>query len=226
MPLQTETLSSYRTRVLRDLRDASQQYFNNQHSATPFADLDAWINEGLRWRDLWSGGSRSYRANVPLTQQIDQYDLRVLFPTDTVLDIATLWLLYGSFRVQLGEAAFSDVTNRWRPWQNYSNVPGAYCRYGATGVFIATAPAGPYTVDWDVVVLSPPVVNPGDADVLPYPYTEPVVPYACHLAKKYMRRWDEAEIFYAGAVRALRDIEGARLGQLPVPSVTARGTRA
>ena len=225
MALQTETLTSYRTRVLRELRDASQQYFNNGNSGTPYADIDAWIGEGMRWRDLWSGGSRSYRAAVPTTVGVDQYSLTTLFPTDTVLDIATLWLIYGQFRVQLDEAAFSDVTNRWRPWTAYSNVPGAYARYGATSIFIATAPAGPYTVDWDVIVLSPPLGNPGDADALPYPYTEPVVPYACYKAKEFQRRFDEAEMFYAQAIRALQTIEGARLGQLPVVPTTGRGAR-
>ena len=227
MALQTETLGSYRTRVLRELRDASQQYFNNQNSATPFADIDFWINQGAQWTDMWSKGSRSYRPNVPTTVGIDQYDLRTLFPNDTVLDIATLWLIYGSFRVQLAEAAFSDVTNLARPWLNFQNVPAVYCRYGASSVFIATAPAGPYVVDWDVVVLSPPMVLPTDPYALPYPYTEPVPKYAAYLAKQYQRRHDEAELFYAEAVRALNDIEGARVGQMPQISTTAsRGSRS
>lgn len=223
MALQTETLASYRTRVLRELRDAGQAYFNNQGSATPFADIDEWIGEAMRWRDMWTKGNRVYKPAVPTTIGIDQYNLTTLFPNDTVLDIATLWLLYGSFRVQLDERPFSDVTNIWRPWVAYQNVPGAYCRYGATQVFIATAPAGPYTVDWDVVTLSPPLLNPTDPDVLPYPYTEPVVPYAAYLAKKYQRRWDEAELFYAEAARAVQDVDAQRLGQLPILTPSARG---
>ncbi len=225
MALYQETLATYRTRFLREVRDASQQYFNNQGSATPFADIDAWIAEAMRWRDLWSKGARSYRPAVPLQTSIDQYDLTTLFPNDTVLDIATLWLIWGTYRVQLDERPFSEVTNAWRPWTNYVNVPGAYCRYGAAQVFIATAGAMPYTVDWDVVVLAAALVNPADKDPLPYPYTEPVPKYAAYLGKQNQRQFEEAEMFKNEARIALADIEGSRVGELPLQSHTPRGTR-
>lgn len=225
MALYQETLATYRTRVLRELRDATQQYFNNQGSGTPYADIDAWIQEAMRWRDMWSGGNRVYKNNVALTTGLDQYDLTLLFPTDTVLDIATMWLIYGNARVQMNDAAFSDVTNLWRPWLNYSNVPGAWCRYGATKLFIATAPSAAYSVDIDAVTLSVPLVNPGDTDALPYPYTEPVPKYAAYLAKQNQRRFDDAMVFYQEAVRALHDIEGSRVGQLPVLTTSPAGNR-
>lgn len=225
MPPRQETLASYRTRFLREVRDASQNFFNNQGSATPFADIDAWILEAMAWRDLWSKGARSYRPAVSLTAAIDQYDLTVLFPTDTVLDIATLWLIYGNQRVQLDERPFSEVTNLWRPWTQYTNAPGAYCRYGATGVFIATAPSIAYTVDWDVIVLSAALVQPADIDPLPYPYTEPVVKYAAYLGKQNQQRSDEAETFKNEARMALADIEGSRVGELPLQYYSARGNR-
>lgn len=215
MAQQTETLSSYRTRLLRELRDAGQNYYNNQGSATPNLDLNAWINEGIRWRDLWSGGSRSYRAQVALTTGLDQYDLTVLFPNDTVLDIINLWLIYGNVRIPLSESSLGDVTAKVRPLVSYNNIPAMFCRYGAFKLFIATAPAGSYTADFDVAVLSGTLVNDAGADPLPYPYTEPVPKYAAYLAKQNQARFDEADMFYNQAVRSLQDIEGSRAGMLP-----------
>src|SRR2546425_5813940 len=216
-----ETLGSYRVRLLRELRDAGQAYFNNQGSPTPNADLNAWLTEGMRWRDLWSGGSRSYRAQVPTAIGVEQYDLTTLFPNDTVLDVINLWLLFGQARLPLSELPLGTVTRGYRSVAGYTNVPAAYCRYGATRVFIATAPSGPYTTDWDVAVLSTQLVADADQDPLPYPYTEPVVKYAAYLAKQNQRRFDEAQAFYNEAARALNDIEGSRVGMMPQP-VTSR----
>src|SRR5437868_4018045 len=115
MPIQRETLASYRIRFLREVRDANAQFFNNQGSATPYADIDAWLNEAIAWRDLWSGGSRAYRSGVSTTVNQDQYDLATLFPNDTVLDVVNLWLIYGNTRVRLDERPLGDVTRMYRP---------------------------------------------------------------------------------------------------------------
>jgi K(+)-stimulated pyrophosphate-energized sodium pump len=66
-----------------------------------------------------------------------------------------------------------------------------------------------------------------DPDPLPYPYTKPVPYYAAYLAKVNQRRWDEAEIFAGYYVRAMRDIEGARVGQMvSAYTESKRGARA
>ncbi len=217
MALSTETLGSYRVRLLRELRDANQSYFNGQQGADPNVDLNAWINEATRWRDLWSGGSRAYKAKVPLQVGVDFYDLRALFGQDTVLDIINCWLIWGNFRKALTEQPLGVVTAGFRGLVTFNDVPAAFCRYGATQLVIATAPSGNYTIDLDVAVLSVTFTADGDIDPLPYPYTEPVVKYAAYLAKQNQRRFDEANIFYNEAVRALNDIEGSRVGQLPQP---------
>ena len=227
---QSETLASYRTRTLRVLRDSTQQFFNTggnaAGSAASYGDLDAWINQGIRWRDLWSGGSRKYKAAVALTPGLDQYNFTTLFPGETVLDMPYLWLIFGSTRYQLSERPFGEVTSRARGLVGFTNVPAMWCRYGATGLFIATAPSGSYTADFDVVTLSGTLANPGDADPLPYPYTEPVPYYAAALARgEGQRQWDEADRFREMAEQKMRDIEGARVGELPSPLSSARGRR-
>jgi len=81
-------------------------------------------------------------------------------------------------------------------------------------VFVATAPAAAYLTDWDLVTLSTTLVNPSDLDPLSFPYTEPVPYFAAYKAKINQRRFDEAEVFMGYAIKALRDIEGARVGEM------------
>ena len=227
MPFVQETLASYRTRVLRVLRDAQQQFFNAQGqtpgSDASFADIDAWIVQAQRWRDLWSGGSRNYRANVPLTKGLDLYTLdgtaAALFPTDTVLDIINLWLIWGTRRLPMPERSLSEVTAKTRQTVGFTGTPAMYCRYGSSQLFIATAPSSQFAADLDVAVLSTTLVAAADVDPLPYPYTEPVVYYAASLAKgEGQQKFQDAEVLMATAIRKLNDIEGARAGQLTLES--------
>jgi len=203
----TQQLADYLTDTRRLLHDAQKFYFSD-------ADLTADINYGIHQRDLWSGGSRSYQPNIPLTTGLDQYKLSTLFPTLRVLDVVTIWLIYGATRVQLDNRPFSDVTNMFRSWTSFQNIPGAWTRYGADQVFIATAPAVAYNVDFDLVTLSTTLVNPSDLDPLAFPYTDPVAYFAAYKAKINQRRFDEAEVFLGYAIKALRDIESARVGEM------------
>ncbi len=227
MALRTETLASYRTKVLRELRDANQSYFNSQNGANPNLDLNTWINEAVAWRDLWSGGARVYKPQVALTTGVDFYVLSgpqagALFPTDTILDIPNAWLIWGNFRRPMKELPFGVVTWGYRHLVQYTDVPGAFCRYGANQLVVATAPSFAYTMDLDATTLSIQFATDGTQDAvqdpLQYPYTEPVIKYAAYLAKQNQRRFDEANVFYNEAVRALGDIEASRVGELPQPT--------
>src|SRR5574341_540190 len=124
MALSTETLGTYLVRVLRELRDANQQYF------TSLDDLRAWVNEAIRWRDLWSGGSRAYKANVATTVGVGFYNLQTLFPLDTVLDVINLWIIWGNYRRPLSELPLGVITRGYRALVTFTDVPAAYCRYG------------------------------------------------------------------------------------------------
>jgi len=222
VPLYRETLASYRTRFLRVVKDSNQQFFNAgaaPGTAASYADIDAWLNESLRWRDLWSGGSRAYRAQVALKVGFDQYDLTTLFPGDTILDIPYIWIIVGAARYKISERPLDEVTKFARGLLNFTNIPVVWCRYGATGLFIATAPSSAlYTADFDVTTLSVQMANPADVDPLPFPYTEPVPYMAAALGKEqWQRQYEEAERLRGQAEQKLRDIEGARVGELPSP---------
>lgn len=202
-----ETLATYRAQTRRLLHDANAQYWSP-------ADLDVDINKGIAHRDLWSGGSRSYRSNVALTIGQDLYTFAGLFPADTVLDVINVWLIYGSTRVRLDNPPFTELTTRFRPWTTFQNRPAAWARYGAGQVYLAPAPGTAYLTDWDLSVLSTTLVAAGDTDPLQYPYTEPVPYYAAYQACINARRWDLAETFLEKFIQAIRDIEGSRVGDL------------
>jgi len=204
------------------VKDANQQFFSSGAApGTPasYADIDAWINEAIRWRDLWSGGARRYRGQVGLKVGFDQYDLAALFPGDTILDIPYIWIIVGAARYKISERPLDEVTKFARGLIGFTNIPVVWCRYGATGLFIATAPSSAlYTADFDVTTLSVQMVNPGDVDPLPFPYTEPVPYMAAALGKEqWQRQYEEAARLRDQAEQKLRDIEGARVGELPSP---------
>ena len=229
-----ETLSTYLVRTRRLLHDLPATYVPDPANTTPsqyFSDLDLTqdINDALNERDLWSGGSRSYQANIPLTIGHDTYTLATLFPAliQPVLDVINVILIYGSTRVVLENPTFTDLTTKARALTGYQNRPWGFARYGASQVYIAPAPGSAYTADFDLSVLSTTLVAVGDQDPLRYPYTKPIPYYAAYLAKVNQRRFEEAEVFFGYYLRHMRDIEGARVGQM-VSAYTEhrRGARA
>jgi len=214
----TMTLLDYLTEVRRLLHDAEKDFWSD-------VDLTADINKAIRQRDLWSGGTRSYRPAIPLVTGQDLYSLLTLFPNDVVLDVMAIWLIYGQQRVRLNNQAFTDVNDQARPWLGYQNRPFTWSRYGQDQVFIAPKPSNTYATDWDLVVLSATLVNPGDTDPLTFPYTEPVPYYAAHHACINARRWDLADHFMGLFIKAMRDIEGARVGELQTYLLNSAGAR-
>jgi len=219
-----ETLGTYLVRTRRLLHDLPQGYIPNPANTTKQTyysdyDLTSDINDSINQRDLWGGGTRSYQAGIPLTIGQDTYTFPALFPTlyaagQTVLDVVNVILIYGNTRVPLNNPSFTDLTTKARALVNYQNRPWGFTRYGAAAIYIAPAPGAIYTCDFDTVLLSTTLVTANDPDPLPFPYTPPVPYYAAYLAKLNMRRFDEAETFFGYYIRAMRDIEGARVGQM------------
>lgn len=209
------------------LHDLSATYVPNPTSTTlsqyfADADLTVFINDATNQRDLWSGGSRTYVPNVALTIGQDAYTFTALAPNKTVLDCINVILIYGSTRVVLENPTFTDLTTKARALTFYQNRPWGFARYGANQIYIAPAPGAPYFADFDLSVLSTTFVVAADPDPLPFPYTVPIPFYAAYLAKINQRRFDEAEVHFGYYVRAMRDIEGARVGQMLSAYTAAR----
>lgn len=203
------TLADYLAEVRRLLHDADGDYWTD-------AELIIDINKAIRQRDMWSGGSRSLQSAVALTTGVDQYLFADVFPSLTVLDVINIWLIYGQTRVALANPPFTELTNYFRQMVNFRNVPGAWARYGGNSVYIATRPSTAWTTDWDLVTLSTTLAHLGDVDPLIFPYTEPVPYYAANLACINARRWDLADRFMGFFLKAMRDIEGSRVGEMPM----------
>lgn len=212
-----DTLGTYKARTRRLLHDASGAYFTD-------ADLTVDINDAIAERDRWSGGSRSYQANKSLTIGVDAYSLKTLFPSLVVLDVINLILVYGATRVTLQNPAFTDLTTMGRSNTQFQNRPWGWARYGADQVYIVPAPATPYPTDWDLVTLSAILSDDATPDPLPFPYTIPVPYYAAYLAKINQRQYQEADVFLGYFQKAIRDIDGARVGEM-VSAYDQRGGR-
>ena len=232
-----ETLSAYLVRTRRLLKDLAAVYTPDPTNHTPaqfYSDYDLTqdINDAAEQRDLWSGGSRSYQQNIPLTIGQDRYVFTTMFPAltaanQTVLDVITIWLIYGSTRVALHNPPFSTLTDKARALVGYQNRPWGWSRYGANQIYIAPAPGAAYTADFDLSVLATRFAAVTDPDPLPFPYTTPIPFYAAYLAQLNMRRFDQAEVLFGYYVRAMRDIEGARVGEmLSAYSESGRGRRS
>jgi hypothetical protein len=208
MPLgAAETLASYRAATRRLLHDANADIWSEPN-------LTIYINKAVAQRDIWTGGSRDYKADIPLIANQDFYVFTALFQSDSVLDVVNLWVLYGNQRVLLHNPPFSELTSKFRSTKGQANRPMAWARFGGNKVCIAPPPATAYQTDWDLVVLSCVLAEEGDADPLPFPYTEPIPYYAAYRAFVDQREFDKADVQFGYFVKACRDVEGSRVGTL------------
>lgn len=230
-----ETLGTYLVRTRRLLHDLPLGYTPDPTNTNPnqiYSDFDLTgdINEALNERDLWSGGTRFFQSGIPLVIGQDQYPFTTLFPAiyaagKVVLDVIGLAIIYGSTRYVLDNPSFTKMTTSTRILTTYQNRPMQFTRYGASTLFIDPAPSTVYTAEADTVLLSAVLVNSADPDPLPYPYTKPVPFYAAYLAYLNQGRDDKAERMFGYYIRNMRDIEGARVGQLlSAYTETRRGT--
>lgn len=209
----TQSLGDYLDEVRRLLHDQGTIEANFQWAT---ADLIKDINKAIRQRDLWSNGSLAYRQNVALTPNQDIYSLATLFSDLTVLDVINIWLIYGSRRYHLDNPTFTTLTTAaaGRGLLLPQGIPYGWTRRGPDVVYIAKKPSQAFPTDWDLSVLSTTLVNLTDVDPLVFPYTEPVPYYAAYLACVNARRWDLADQFMGLFTKAMRDIEGSRVGEM------------
>ena len=206
------TLATYSADVLALLHDVNQDWVAGGVAAT----LNGWIARAVKHRDLWAGGNRSYQQNVVLTQSQSMYTMTALFPgvTTEILDVATVWLLDGSTRRELNNPPFSTLTTFLRPTTNFQSRPAAWARYGATQFAIAPAPAAStYLLDADLITVSV-ALDANNPDPMPFPYDEPVRYYTCYLAELNEGRFDKADTWLGFFQKAIRDIEGSRIGEM------------
>jgi hypothetical protein len=193
------TLSAYLTATRQLLRDSSGSLYTD-------ADLTAFLNRAMRQRDLDLGLNR-IRILQALTTGVYDYTFAAIAATGTVLDgnsNAILQDLLSITVIPLGGASSSVryPLARW-PYSklafmlstSYPTYPVCYALYGPTTIMFAPPPAQNYQTEFDFTCYSPDLVNPTDADIMPYPFTDPVPFMAAAFAKMQAQRFDEAESF-------------------------------
>ena len=119
-----------------------------------------------------------------------------------------------SLRYPLGRWPYSKVA--WLLSKNYPTYPMKFSTYGggsAATIMLAPMPALAYPAEWDFFCYSPALVNPGDPDPLPYPYTDPVPFFAAYFAKLQAQRLDEAKDWKQVAEERLKT---ALIGARPI----------
>ena len=170
MATQTETLSSYLTKLRRLLHDAQDVYWS-------VAAKTAYINQGMQQRDRDSGMLRA-RGFVNLTQGTSEY-LLTLVHSQTI-DVLGIGVYQGNQRLQLSQVAYTDLALTYQSILSYTQWPVAYAKYGHSSLIFAPSPNQNYLSEWDCLLVSNELVNSTDQDPLPYPRTDPLPYMAAH----------------------------------------------
>jgi hypothetical protein len=192
----TSTLADYVSEVRRILHDATGTFWSD-------VDLIAFINRAIRQRDR-----NSYMNRVVVTTALVQgqklYDLTLVDPD--AHDVISIFVIRGNERYPLAKRPYTEVTQYNQAIVSMQTDPEAFARVGATQVYIAPTPRSALPTEWDVVRVAPALVSLGDADPLPYPWTDPVPFLAASFAKYESQQAEEARLYDSLYRERLADI--------------------
>lgn len=202
--------------TLADLLNATRRLLHDPNDLTwSTADKTAYVNQAIKRRDLDTGANRSL-FTVALTIGQDTYSIATATGNSRVFDIVAINLLYQNIRYVMGATAFTDLNLGPRAWNPALRwAPFAWARYGSGTIYLAPAPGIVYSTEWDCCLYSADLVALTDADVLPYPFFEPVPFYAAYLAKLNERQMDEAADFLSAYDQQLQVCLNSRTGLVP-----------
>lgn len=181
----TSTLAEYITEVRRILHDATATFW-------PDTDLIAFINRAIRQRDRNSGMNRLVVLHTLVPMQ-NLYDLTVV--DLDAYEVLSIFVRRGNERYPLARRAYTEVTQFNQAVMSMSTDPEGYSRIGAKQVYIAPMPRDALVTEWDMLRVAPPLVQLGDVDPLPYPWTDPVPFLAASFAKFESQQQDEARLY-------------------------------
>ena len=178
----------------------------------PVSDKTAYINAGMQQRDFLTGGNR-IRSTVACSTVTDTYTYTQLGNAN-IIDIIGINCLDGQFRFRLQQFSLTRLNAFLRTSTLYKDRPSAYAWAGQSILLNCIASSATFSLETDCTVLSPALVNLGDTDPLPPPWTNPVPYYAAFRAKLNARRPDEAEGFKKMFAEKCALIPGMRVGML------------
>jgi hypothetical protein len=110
------------------------------------------------------------------------------------LDVMSVVIIWGNFRIPLGYMPFTELTAKLRMWTTWQQRPAAFSVFGQQNLYIGPLPDQIYVSEMDSILLPNTLVSLTDIDTIAYPYTSPVPYYAAHLAKLKEQSYNEAEM--------------------------------
>ena len=117
----------------------------------------------------------------------------------SIVDIANISCIWGNTRYVLQYKPWSEYNALMRSYVAFQQRPVMFSIYGQNTVFIGPIVDQQYVTEWDCVItpaeFSTSIPAASQTETITYPYTEPVVYYACYLAKIKDSSWDEAQVF-------------------------------
>jgi hypothetical protein len=183
----SQTLSGYITICRRLLHDANGNFYTDQELTD---DINAARSRLVRD----TGCLRSYQTTQANTNQ-EVYNVSTLPQGVNTMDIININLIWGNTRIPLRYLPWTQFNSELRFWQNYIGRPIAFSMYGPQNYYISPVPDQVYQMELDTIILPTPLVNAGDVDQIPDPWTTPVPFYACYQAKFKEQSYGESEIF-------------------------------
>jgi hypothetical protein len=196
------TLTDYLNETRRYLHDANATYWSD-------ADLTFFINKAMQQRDRDTGQNRAL-VTFPLV--VGQIDYPLALVSSSAFDVAGIVVVYANVRCVLQQTDYTDLSGRFLTVSGYNQLPAAFCKYGAGVIKVGPAPNQIYSTEWDCLVTSTALVNPTDADPLPYPWTDPVPFKACEFAKQELGEYDLAGQYRQQYAQRLQEVQGGARG--------------
>ncbi len=182
------------------LRDASANYWSD-------VDLTASINRAMKQRDLDSGQNRLVQS-LPLVIGQNEYTINTGSFNARTIAINGIVVIYGNARKLLLERSLTEAAGQNQVTTTYTSIPDVFAKMSPTEVYVAPKPNQAYLSEWHTTIVAAGLVNPQDADPLPYPWTDPVPFLAAHYARLELQQYDEAQQYKQLYLDSLSDVSG------------------
>ena len=141
---------------------------------------------------------------------------QVGYINDNTLDILSVTIIWGNFRIPLNYMPFTELTSKLRMWTTWQQRPAAFSVFGQQTLYVGPLPDQIYVSEMDSVLLPNVLIDNTTVEQIAYPFTAPVAYYAARLAKIQEQSYAEAEMFFnMYKKRALDSIASTFTRRLP-----------
>ena len=138
------------------------------------------------------------------------------FINANTLDILSVTIIWGNFRIPLNYMPFTELTAKLRVWTTWQQRPAAFSVFGQQTLYVGPLPDQIYVSEMDSVILPNTLIDNSTTEQIAYPFVTPVPYYAARLAKIKEQSYNEAEMFLQMyKKRALDSIASTYTRRLP-----------